>query len=93
MDWRDKAACIGHNPEHWFPVGSRSDVAARLAATEYARRICGKCPVRADCAQDALKAGRTQGVWAGVDLGDKTSRDRIDDGERKALQAVAEVPA
>lgn len=94
MSWRDKARCLGEDPERWFPVGSRNDKAARAAATEYARGICGECPVRVSCARDALKTGKTQGIWAGVDLGDRTARDKISDEERKALEAVTEeVPA
>lgn len=71
-DWRDKAACL--EGTDWFPglnkLGKRDKEAARRALL-----ICvQKCPVRRDCAADALDADAPTGIWAGVDLGDAEGR-------------------
>lgn len=61
-DWRERAACIEHDPDLFFPNGNtRPDkaLAARAAA------VCAICPVVADCRRDALVTPRTVGVWGG----------------------------
>lgn len=64
QDWRTRAACIGHDPELWFPGPGDS---SRL---EQARAICAGCPVRAECLADVLAApmpgGRSYGIWGGM---------------------------
>lgn len=55
---RNAGLCSYSNPEIWFD---------HLRAEE-AKRICGNCPLRQQCAQRALDRGVTDGVWAGVRL-------------------------
>jgi WhiB family redox-sensing transcriptional regulator len=57
-DWRRRAACVGVDPELWFPVGPLADVSE-------ARAVCVGCPVRAVCLAWALERG-VQGVWGGL---------------------------
>lgn len=45
-DWRDRAACVGQDPELFF-----SDW---VADQDKAIRICASCPVLAQCRADAL---------------------------------------
>lgn len=58
--WMDAAACLGHDPEDWFPADRRT--AARAAG------ICHGCPVIADCdrAANAIPRLDRWGIWAGV---------------------------
>lgn len=68
-DWRDRAACVGENPELWF---SYSD-----AELYVARTICGGCPVKAECQEFAAEVDRQHGkhgIWAGLD---ETQRTRM----------------
>jgi WhiB family redox-sensing transcriptional regulator len=71
-DWRASAACAGRDPRLWFATPSLDPVAAGVAA-----RICRCCPVRADCAGEALRLlrrdGALYGTWAGVALNGPTS--------------------
>ncbi|HEX6845049.1 MAG TPA: WhiB family transcriptional regulator [Actinomycetota bacterium] len=64
MWWLPDAACIGRDPELFFPVGT-SDPA--LAQTAQAKRVCGGCAVRADCLEWSLVTCQDAGVWGGLD--------------------------
>ena len=70
-DWRARAACLGRDPETFFP-----DPADRDGEDE-AVAICETCPVRTECLADAMgsetyrtTSGR-HGIWGG-----KTPRQR-----------------
>ena len=60
--WKDAALCAQVDPDLWFPADGRSDVAVT------ARRICGGCPVRAECLDHAvsLEPLPLDGIWAGL---------------------------
>jgi hypothetical protein len=66
-DWRTSAACRGRDPRLWFAVPAVDPVAAGVAA-----RICQSCPVRVDCAGEAVRLAHEDpplfGTWAGVTL-------------------------
>ncbi len=49
--------CRANNPELWF-AESPSDV-------EFAKTLCGDCPVRAMCLDGALERREPWGVWGG----------------------------
>lgn len=56
-DWVEHAACVGHDPELWFPPpGGRAP---------QARAICNACPVQRDCAAYVLLYPQC-GVWGGL---------------------------
>jgi len=60
--WRDEALCANApDADLWFP--DRGDRATAAAA----RRICGMCPVRAQCLAFAIVARPEDGIWAGLD--------------------------
>lgn len=63
-DWRQHAACIGADPELFFPPPSRSGP-SRLSE---ARRYCNVCPVRAECRAAGLSRASSEiyGVWGGL---------------------------
>ena len=62
-DWRLAAACLGSNPDWWFPVG----VSGRAAKANSPRavKICDRCPVAAECAEYATDNRVAYGIWAG----------------------------
>lgn len=49
--WREQGACLGVDPELFYPVGEGVAVARQ---TEQARQVCAGCPVRAECLADVL---------------------------------------
>lgn len=60
--WVQEALCAQTDPELFFPeVGG---------STKAAKRICGACPVEAECLEYALRMGQREGIWGG-----KSSRE------------------
>lgn len=72
-DWRGAAACRSEDPELFFPRGATGE---HLVQAERAKRVCERCPVRLRCLEDALAHRAQDGVWGG-----------LDQGERRALAA------
>ena len=62
INWSERAACKGINPNELFVQG---------AAQNRAKLICRGCPVRTECLADALDNGIEFGVWGGM-----TERER-----------------
>ncbi len=60
FSWRDEAACLGADPDLFFPVGE-----ADLEAISAAKGICAGCTVREDCIAYALETNQTDGIWGG----------------------------
>lgn len=69
-DWHDDAACRDHPAELFFPDELRGE-RQRLAESE-AKAICRRCPVLIRCAQHAVEAPETYGVW-----GATTAKERV----------------
>jgi WhiB family redox-sensing transcriptional regulator len=63
MEWLRSAACLGEDPELFFPVGTTGPALRDIAA---AKRVCARCPVKAPCLAFALGNGQTSGVWGGT---------------------------
>ncbi|MFJ4676919.1 WhiB family transcriptional regulator [Kitasatospora sp. NPDC088783] len=58
--WRLKALCAGDpQPDDWFAP-------PRIAAHRRALAICGSCPVRSECLDDAVACRTTEGIRGGV---------------------------
>lgn len=55
--WRDKAVCLEHDPEMFFP--DPSDKLTTIAA----KLICQTCPVRSECFAYALPLPGLEGIW------------------------------
>lgn len=49
--------CRTYDAELWF--------AERPERVEYAKVLCGQCPLRAECLSGALERGEPWGVWGG----------------------------
>ncbi|MEU3509115.1 WhiB family transcriptional regulator [Streptomyces longwoodensis] len=58
--WRDRAACIGEDPEIFFPL---SDGLAAGADARAAMAVCRRCPVLLDCRAWAVEHGEDDGIW------------------------------
>ncbi|UJV42030.1 WhiB family transcriptional regulator [Streptomyces sp. AMCC400023] len=73
-DWRDDAACRDVNDDTFFPQPGDT------ARTNYAKSICGRCPVQPTCLAVALaeEGGRTKDNRFGV-------RGGLTHGQRYAL--------
>jgi hypothetical protein len=73
--WRDRAACRGKDRSLWFD--------ASAPARAIAERVCARCPVRRDCAEDALAllvdCAAGSGVWAGVLISRTDARRQLVD--------------
>ncbi|MFI6934880.1 WhiB family transcriptional regulator [Streptomyces sp. NPDC050287] len=63
MEWLRSAACVGEDPELFFPVGTTGPALREIAA---AKRVCARCPVMSPCLEFALDNGQTSGVWGGT---------------------------
>lgn len=62
-DWR-RALCAQTDPNLFFPDGTGGKV---KRDKEQAKRVCGRCPIRAACGQWAVETGQSSGVWGGMD--------------------------
>jgi WhiB family redox-sensing transcriptional regulator len=63
MEWLRRAACVGEDPELFFPVGTEGPALRDIAA---AKRVCARCPVIVECLDYALGSGQLSGVWGGT---------------------------
>jgi WhiB family transcriptional regulator, redox-sensing transcriptional regulator len=64
MSWLPDAACIGEDPELFFPIGTSAPATEQITR---AKRICGSCCVRAECLEWSLATYQDAGVWGGLD--------------------------
>jgi WhiB family redox-sensing transcriptional regulator len=63
MEWLRSAACVGEDPELFFPVGTTGPALRDVAA---AKRVCARCSVVTECLDFSLGMGQTSGVWGGT---------------------------
>ncbi|MFC5638850.1 WhiB family transcriptional regulator [Streptomyces bullii] len=63
MEWLRRAACVGEDPELFFPVGTSGPA---LRDVDAAKRVCARCEVATDCLTFALSSGQAAGVWGGT---------------------------
>lgn len=76
-EWRMDAACVGADPELFFPVETGSQ--QRRVHLRKAWKYCGPCPVRTECYQDALRTGERHGIWGGLDMQEPQMREWMRD--------------
>lgn len=76
-DWRADAACIGVDPDLFYPQ--------RGEDTKAPKAICRGCEVRFECLEFALEHGEKFGIWGGES---ERARRRIR-RQRRAAQEVA----
>ena len=78
-----KSACRDVDPEIFFPLPGRNDIA------ETAKAVCHRCPIEAGCLEWAYQSKQAHGV-----LGGKTSKERKElrrrQREEREAQGLAE---
>lgn len=57
--WQEDAACRDAPPELFFSTDDD--------ARQQAMQLCGRCPVRSQCLEQALASNETYGIWGGTD--------------------------
>lgn len=72
--WAERAACLGVDPEVFFPEQGHTP-------PRWARALCEVCPVAAECLAYALRH-RVLGWWAGTS--EKTRRRWHSEDRRRA---------
>ena len=61
--WMESANCIGMNTDWFFPVTQQGPYGGVSKAV---KAICGSCPVRNECLEQALKTDSRFGIWGGI---------------------------
>jgi len=79
MWWLSDAACIGEDPELFFPIGTSPPAAEQ---TLRAKRVCRGCPVKPECLEWSLVTYQDAGVWGGLD---EEERRQIRRARRRAI--------
>jgi WhiB family transcriptional regulator, redox-sensing transcriptional regulator len=68
--WTATAACAEEGVAPMFPTeGDEKGI-------EYAKSICGRCPVREQCLSEALDRGESFGVWGGLTTDERRAMRR-----------------
>ncbi len=62
LGWMSRSACRRADPELFFPA---TEAGAGLQRVSEAKRVCGRCPVRASCLSYALMTA-PDGIWGGT---------------------------
>lgn len=57
-------------PELFYPEEIRDETRRRLSVV-IAKRICGQCPVKAQCFKYAVESGQKYGIWGGTSPGER----------------------
>ena len=83
MRWIDRASCLEHDPDLFFPVGTTGPAVEQTAR---AKGVCRTCAVRDECLAWALDTCQDAGVWGGLD---EEERREIRRARRRAAAAVA----
>jgi WhiB family redox-sensing transcriptional regulator len=77
-DWRDEAACLGEDPEIFFPL---SDSLSPGAEARAALSVCRRCPVLLDCRSWAVEHGEDAGIWGATTAAQRRAVRRAALGE------------
>jgi WhiB family transcriptional regulator, redox-sensing transcriptional regulator len=86
MNWWSQAACLGLDPELFFPVGTSLDA---LAQAEDAKGVCRRCPVQDHCLTWATTTGQDHGVWGGLAEDERRTLRRREAKARRRRNAHA----
>jgi WhiB family redox-sensing transcriptional regulator len=75
-EWMQRGLCRSTPLVNFFPTAG--------AGVAVARKVCAKCPVRAECLEYAIQEGVTHGVWGGA-----SDRERQRIRATRGLKATA----
>lgn len=76
-DWRDKAACLGKDPEMFFPLPGGDPYPAKA--------VCASCTVAEQCLAFAMIHDQRWGIWGGLTEDERTRLRRR--GRRSRYEA------
>lgn len=62
QEWADDAACKAVDPEAFYPERNE-----RRSVKKMTKAICGGCPVKQECLNDALSRNEPHGIWGGLE--------------------------
>lgn len=79
LEWQNRAACIGVDPELFFPIGNTGPAIMQI---EEAKAVCRTCPVMENCLKWALDTGQDHGVLGGMS---EQERDALIKRRRRQL--------
>jgi len=63
MTWRNRSACLGEEPELFFPIGNSYPAMLQI---EEAKVVCHRCEVAQTCLSWAMESAKDSGVWGGL---------------------------
>jgi WhiB family redox-sensing transcriptional regulator len=86
MTWRDRAACLGVDPDLFFPIGNTGPA---LFQIEEAKAVCGRCEVVEPCLSWAVESGQDDGVWGGLSADERRAVKRCNARARRADPGAA----
>jgi WhiB family transcriptional regulator, redox-sensing transcriptional regulator len=72
--WRSQAACVGVDPEIFFPISTTGPVAERLE--QEAKNVCRQCPAIDACLRWAIASGQDFGIAGGMSEKERRSLKR-----------------
>jgi WhiB family transcriptional regulator, redox-sensing transcriptional regulator len=81
MTWRDRAACLGVDPELFFPIGNTGPA---LSQIEEAKTVCHRCEVVEPCLSWAMESRQEDGVWGGLSADERRAVKRRNARARRA---------
>jgi len=73
MTLRNRATCLGEDPELFFPIGNTGPAFVQI---EEAKAICRRCEVVDTCLRWAMETGADTGVWGGLSDDERRSLKR-----------------
>ena len=86
-NWRNRAACLGTDPETWFPLND-AEYGPALLQAEDAKAICNnRCPVRDACLEWALATNQGFGVWGGLTVKERANLKRSQSRKTRSTAA------
>jgi WhiB family redox-sensing transcriptional regulator len=64
--WRDRAACLGLDPDVFFPLSNDWKGRADIGKVLEAKAICARCPSRQACLDDAIESKDAWSIRGGL---------------------------
>lgn len=61
--WRNKAACLGTDPNMFYPVGTTGPAVEQIGN---AKELCRSCVAQVACLEYALTTKQDDGIWGGA---------------------------
>ncbi|MFJ5778951.1 WhiB family transcriptional regulator [Streptomyces sp. NPDC093094] len=86
LDWRSRAACLGEDPELFFPLTDAADD----AQVARARAVCRRCRVLLPCRTWAIDHGEDDGIWGATTAAQRRAVRRATTEPRPARRGRGE---